>query len=142
MSEGAKLENIGVFEANSEEDTESEAPDISAGTGSVVEPEIVNKGTIERTEFDRFRGTTIGVKVANEGAIKVLSREGSLTFLGGGSSSAGSEWAIPEESSKVRLKGSSYSMSGSKWVGAGTLLIQTGVTAEGVEAQTGSVELQ
>jgi RHS repeat-associated protein len=144
MSEGARLENKGTFYANSEEQRESEPPDISVASGSKSQPSIVNTGSFEKTSFNQYagRGTSIGVSFTNEGALKSVARGGGLALLDGGSSGAAGEWAVAEGAGLI-LKGGSFSMLGGRWSGPGSLTVSgASVTAEGVQAATANVSLQ
>ena len=79
MSEGARIENSGVFSDDSESTCLSSRETIVAETGKVG-PVLVNTGTLERSEDSGQFTPTIGVEVDNTGTIDGSS--GPLGFEG------------------------------------------------------------
>ena len=79
MSEGARIENSGVFSDNSESTCRSSRETIVAEAGKVA-PVLVNTGTLERSEDSGSFTPTIGVEVNNTGTID--GRSGALGFKG------------------------------------------------------------
>jgi len=142
MSEGAKIENKGTFNTNSEEQSEGEAADISVAAESKTQPSIVNTGLLQKNyfNFNVVRPTTIAVGVTNEGVIKSTASGGRLEFLDGGSSGSSGEWGS-SEAADLRLVSGTFSMSGGTWSGPGTIEIKTAVTASGVQAQSADVSI-
>ncbi len=79
MSEGARIENPGLFSDNSESTCRSSRETIVAEAGK-VQPVLVNTGTLERSEDSGQFTPTIGVEVNNTGTID--GRSGPLGFKG------------------------------------------------------------
>jgi len=130
MSEGARFENRGTLDVDMVKSPEG----IVVAAGSKVSPLIVNSGTLKKTETGE---TMISVPIENHGVVTALA--GPLTFSGGGSSNAASEWSASAGTS-VNFSSGSITASGGKWAG---LLKMSGasVTAEGVQSQTAKLEV-
>ena len=137
MSEGAKIENSGTFEANSESgDGEfgDGGPEIGYEPVKGAAPSIINTGTFEKTEGTR--STEIAVKLENHGPVK--AQTGYLAFTGGGSSSSAT-WTA-SEGTHIGLNGGTFSLSGGGWAGPGTFNVEANVTSEEV-ATSGGVSI-
>jgi RHS repeat-associated protein len=102
-SNGATIENSGIFKANSQWGT----PEIQAGEGKA--PQIVNTGTFEKStgKAEGSGKTTIAVNFKNQGTVE--SKKVSLAFSGGGSSSGGAKW-IGAEGNPITFVAGSYSL--------------------------------
>jgi RHS repeat-associated protein len=144
MSEGAKLENKGLFNANSEANSETEPADIAIAEGSKTQPAIVNSGTFQKSYRNPSisRGTRIGVPLTNTGAVKDSSTW-ILDFLDGATSSgAGNEWAATNSEASINLRTGSYSFVGSTWAGPGKLQLEAAATVDEVQGPTANLFIQ
>lgn len=133
MAGGAVLENTGTFRANAQEEGKGAA--IFAGSGAA--PVFINKGTVEKSQsFSPGYETKIGVPVENYGRLEVAPAvSGTLSLLGGGSSSSGT-WG-----KNMVLKSGSFQLLNDNITG--TVTVSGGsVTATGITGSEGTLQVK
>ncbi|HET9154486.1 MAG TPA: RHS repeat-associated core domain-containing protein [Solirubrobacterales bacterium] len=106
---GATIENLGTFKANSQWG----APEFRKASGAA--PRIVNSGIFEKTGGKEGSGSThVGISFENLG--KVEAQSGNLSFSAGGSSSGSNEW-IAAAGKKLAFTGGTFSLGAGTWSG-------------------------